>query len=91
MGVTPPHLRTSHNLLFSSRKVSWELEKDGCGSEIIVGSFENLICMCAHVKFWSRFCAIFVSNISVNIESTCINLISKCAYRQHNHTTITLN
>ena len=33
--------------------------KDGCGSEFIVGSSENRICMCAHVKFWSRFCAIY--------------------------------
>ena len=31
------------------------------------------------------------SNISVNIELTCIHLISKCAYRQRNHITITLN
>ena len=40
--------------------MSWELEKDGCESEFVVGSIENRICMCAHVKFWSRFCAIYL-------------------------------
>ena len=45
MGVTPPHHRTSYNLFFSSRRLSCELEKDGCGSEFIVGSFENRLCM----------------------------------------------
>ena len=32
-----------------------------------------------------------LSNISVNINSTCIKLISKCAERPHNHNTITFN
>ena len=30
-------------------------------------------------------------NVSVIIYSTCIHLISKCAERQHNHSTITIN
>ena len=42
-------------------------------------------------NFGVDFALYIFSNISVNIESTCIHLISTCAYRQHNHTTITLN
>jgi len=37
--VTPPHLRTRHNLFFLEGGV-WELEIDGCESEIIVGHYE---------------------------------------------------
>ena len=60
MGVTPPHLRTSYNLFFPSRRVSWELERMVVGlNSLYIGSSENRICMCAHVKFWSRFCAIY--------------------------------
>ena len=32
-----------------------------------------------------------LSNMSVNINSTCVNLISKCEERRHNHNTITFN
>ena len=65
----------------------WELEKDGCESEFIVGSFENRICMYAQVKFESRFLR---DTFSVIIESTFIHLVSKCAERQYNHSTIQL-
>ena len=65
--------------------MSCELEKDGCGFEFIVGSFENRICMGLMSNFGVDLPDIFFSNISVNIESTCIHLISKCAYRQDNH------
>ena len=60
-------------------------------SEFIVGSFENRICMYAQVKFESIFTRYVFLNISVIIDSTCIHLVSKCAGRQHNHSTITIN
>ena len=50
MGVTPPHLRTTYNVVLSLRRVLWESENDGCESEFIVDHFENRICMCANVS-----------------------------------------
>ena len=54
MGVTPPHLRTSNNLFVLQGGCLGSWKRMVCGSEFIVGSFENRIYMCAHVKCWSR-------------------------------------
>ena len=64
-------------------RVSWELENDGCGSEFIVGSFEIVLKIAFVCVLMSNFGVDFAqyiifSNISVNFESTCIHLISKC-------------
>ena len=60
MDITPPHGRTSYNLFFLEMVV----EKDGCGSEFIVGSFENRICMCGLVM--SNFGVDFARNVRYN-------------------------
>ena len=68
--VTPPHLSTSYNLFFLEDACLKSLKR------MVVGHFEKGICMCAHVKFRSRFGAIyFFLQISVNIDPTCTNLI----------------
>ena len=94
MGVTPPHPRTSYNLFFLEEEcigTHRELEKHGCESEFIVGSFEKrFICM---LRSNSRvdFAQYVFLNISVIIDSTYIHLASKCAERQRNHNAIPLN
>ena len=37
------------------------------------------------------FARYILSNISVNIDSTCINLISQCEERPRNHNELTFN
>ena len=64
MGVTPPHLRTSYNLFFLEEGCigSWKRMVVSLSSLYVV--LKKRICMCAQVKFESRFCAIKLNMFS---------------------------